>query len=75
MMRRLVRQRTSRGLPADAERDTVIVETRSRAKASLRERLKHGAIARAERDVAIAEEWFAVDEQAWTSGPAARRAR
>ena len=39
------------------------VETHS--KKQLRVRLKEGAIARAERDLALAEEWFAVDEEAW----------
>ncbi len=31
-------------------------------KKALRERLKEGAIFRAERDLAIAQEWFALDE-------------
>ncbi len=47
----------------------------SRAKANLRDRLKQGAMARADRDLAIADEWFTLDEQACTRGPAAGRAR
>ncbi|HMO80315.1 MAG TPA: hypothetical protein PKD24_05955 [Pyrinomonadaceae bacterium] len=32
---------------------------------SLRQRLKQGAIARADRDLAIADEWFALEEESW----------
>lgn len=34
-------------------------------KNNLRKRLKEGAIKRAERDRSLAEEWFALDEEAW----------
>jgi CopG family transcriptional regulator/antitoxin EndoAI len=34
-------------------------------RAQLRKRLKEGAIRRAERDLRLAEEWFALDEEAW----------
>ena len=40
----------------------------SRGKQNLRERLKQGAIANADRDLAIAQEWFALDEQTWRKG-------
>ena len=33
---------------------------------TLRRRLKEGAELRAERDLALAEEWFAIDEDVWT---------
>jgi len=33
---------------------------------NLRRRLKEGAEERAERDLAVAEEWFAIDEDVWT---------
>lgn len=33
----------------------------------LRERLKEGAIARSRQDVEIAEEWFDLEEELWTS--------
>ncbi len=32
---------------------------------NLREQLKQGAQARAERDLHLAEDWFALDEEAW----------
>jgi len=55
--------------------EAVLHYVRSKAKLSLRERLKQGALARAERDLAVAEEWFAVDEQAWTRKPTVGRKR
>lgn len=55
--------------------EAVLHYVRSRAKVNLRERLKQGALARAERDLAMAEEWFTVDEQAWTRKPTAGRER
>ena len=55
--------------------EAVLHYVRSKAKLSLRERLKQGALARAERDLAVAEEWFTVDEQAWTRKPTAGRKR
>ncbi|MCI0336512.1 MAG: ribbon-helix-helix domain-containing protein [Acidobacteria bacterium] len=33
--------------------------------AKLKKLLKEGAIARAERDLRLAEEWFALEEEAW----------
>jgi CopG family transcriptional regulator/antitoxin EndoAI len=35
------------------------------AKSNLAARLKRGALANAQRDLEIAQEWFAVDEEAW----------
>ena len=35
------------------------------ARTRLRNRLKEGALRRAERDIQIAEEWFALEEEAW----------
>jgi CopG family transcriptional regulator/antitoxin EndoAI len=55
--------------------EAVLHYVRSKAKLSLRERLKQGALARAERDLAVAEEWFTVDDQAWTRKPTAGRKR
>jgi len=37
----------------------------STGRAALRAQLQEGAIRRAERDLAIAQEWFALDEEAW----------
>ena len=34
-------------------------------KARLKKQIKEGAIARAERDLRLAEEWFALEEEAW----------
>ena len=34
-------------------------------RANLRRHLKEGAQRRSERDLALAQEWFAVDEEAW----------
>ena len=36
-------------------------------KAKLRARLKEGALRRGERNRQIAEEWFPLDEEAWTA--------
>jgi CopG family transcriptional regulator/antitoxin EndoAI len=38
---------------------------RSRSRTKLRELLAEGARARADRDRALAEEWFAVEEEPW----------
>ena len=35
------------------------------ARTRLRKQLKEGALRRGERDVQIAEEWFALEEEAW----------
>jgi len=35
------------------------------ARTGLRKRLKEGALQRGERDVRLAEEWFALEEEAW----------
>ena len=35
------------------------------ARTRLRNRLKEGALRRGERDARIAEEWFALEEEAW----------
>jgi CopG family transcriptional regulator/antitoxin EndoAI len=36
-----------------------------RGRTNLKKQLKEGAIQRAQRDLALAEEWFALDEEAW----------
>ncbi len=36
-----------------------------RGRSNLRQQLKEGAIRRAQRDLTLAEEWFALDEEAW----------
>ena len=38
---------------------------REMGRAELRARLKEGALARAERDLALADEWFALEEEPW----------
>lgn len=38
---------------------------KERGLANLRKALKEGALRQAERDTRIAEEWFALDEEAW----------
>ncbi len=35
---------------------------------NLRRRLKEGALKRAKRDLELAEEWFALEEEAWQKG-------
>ena len=34
-------------------------------RSNLRKQLQEGAIRRAQRDLSLAEEWFALDEEAW----------
>ena len=38
-------------------------------RANLRRRLKEGAIRRAKRDLRIAEDWFDLEEEAWSREP------
>jgi CopG family transcriptional regulator/antitoxin EndoAI len=42
----------------------------AQSRANLKKRLKEGAVRRAERDLALAEEWFALEEEVWHDGRA-----
>ena len=53
--------------------DAVIHYVKSKAAASLAQRLKQGALANADRDLAIAEEWFSIDEEAWQQSRPGRK--
>lgn len=50
-----------------AEAVNFFVQAKGRAR--LRKQLSEGAIRRADRDREIAEEWFALDEEAWERRP------
>lgn len=56
--------------------EAVLYYVESKAKSNLAERLKAGALANATRDLEIAQEWYALDEEAWQrTKPAPRRTR
>lgn len=46
--------------------DAVRRYVKEMGRAKLRKRLKEGAIRRAERDLQLAEDWFALEEEAWS---------
>ena len=55
---------------AKGDRSRLIAEAlthylRATDRSRLRKRLREGAIRRAQRDLRVANEWFALDEEAW----------
>ncbi len=64
LMDRVARKGDRSRLIAEAVKHYV----RSVGRAALRKRLKEGAIRRGGRDLRLAEEWFALEEEAWRGG-------